>query len=172
MTTEEKLKRILPLTFEQILREFIPERDSHCKISNDLAVLLSVIDVDEEFIHVEFPNGLNNYTSPVLWRINEWRESYKRYARMKLHLELEGKVRNAEYSVIKRLIKQINHVIPSGDDRDLMAQVELRANGLVKRRELDRIKMFSVRVDELVEADRELKSFQTKLKQKKETETV
>ena len=169
MTQEEKLKRVIPLTFEQILHEFIPERDSRCRISNDLAVLLSVIDVDEEFIHIEFPNGLNNYTAPVLWRITEWRESYKRYERMKENLRLESAVRTAEQATIRKLLRQINHVIPPGDSRELQNSNEMQATVMVKHRKLDRIKMFSVRVDDLVEADKELRSFQQKLKTKKDT---
>lgn len=170
MTTEEKLKRTIPLTFEQILKEFIPERDSRCQIQNDLAVLLSVIDVEEEFIHVEFPNAMNNYTSPVLWRVAAWRESYMRYTRLKEYHELEHQLYHAEREVLRKLIKQINHVIPPGDSKDLASMNEMQARTLVKNRKLDRIKMFSVRVDDLVEADKKLKTFQQKLKQKKTNE--
>ena len=48
-------------------------------ISPEDAELISLIDSDEQFCHIELPNKENCLRIPRVWYINEWKSCYTRY---------------------------------------------------------------------------------------------
>ena len=165
MTAEEKLKRPVSFSFQHWLTEFIGDGDN-VAVLNDTAALLSVIDSSEEFIHVEYPNEINNFQRPVVWRIKAWRESQKRYEQFRHYTELERQVWLEEQDAIKRLLRQLNHHYPP-INKDMKHINEDEASRQVKARNLKRIKFYSVNLDDLLRADRDLADYRRKLKEKR-----
>ena len=165
-----KLDRIVPLTFGNLLREFLSQGDN-VKITADTAHTIETIDPEEEYIHVEWPNDINLYSSPVLWQKGAWLNHYQRYAALKELCGLESAVREAELSLMRRLLKQLNHFAPPFD-KEMVNRHKDRAVMLVKQRSYGVIKFYSVNVDELIKADKILTEYKLKLKDKREGKKV
>lgn len=159
---EQILDKTLPLNFRTWLHEFLGSGDN-VKVGNDVAALISVVDYTEVFTHVEYPNELNNYVTPVIWRIKAWREYAGRRTQRVTMSALENKVYDAERDLIRRLIKQLIHAWGDSIKRD----IESNAAEWVKKREYPRIKFFSCNLDALIKADKELLEYNKKLAAKK-----
>lgn len=167
MTTEDILNRQITLSVRQILFDLLGS-GRHVKISNDMAALLSVIDDAEQLVHIEWPNAVNSFDSPVLWNIREWRESYDRHCRIKEFAELQRQVRLHEQDTIRRFKKQLDHHFPP-----ICHELELSNHDesvtQVRKRNLNRLRFYNVKFDELLLADKALAAFESKLKaQRKE----
>jgi len=170
-TIDSKLNRPITLPLSKLLYELLGPYGEHVKISNDLAAMLSVIDATEELYHVEFPNVINNHDTPVLWRVASWRESYTRHCRIKEFADLQRQVWLQEQDLIRRLTRQINHFYPP-IIKELKQKNEEEAALLAKSRNYPRIKLYSVKVDDIIMADKAFAEFQRKLKEKKTGQKV
>ena len=136
-------------------------------VFSETARQTEVIDPDEEFVHVEWPNESNAYKRPVLWRRRAWMEHYARYQNVAERCRIYSRIFDAEMDVIRRLTRQLNHYRRPFGDKKIEVSNQERAALLVKTRNLATIKFFSVNLDCLVAADRELAEYRQKMKEKK-----
>jgi ribonuclease BN (tRNA processing enzyme) len=167
-----KIDRLVRLPFGLFLREFLGLKADNILVAYDTAKLVEIIDPEEEYIHIEWPNELNCYTSPAIWRKAAWMDYYIRYERLREHCNLENRVRDAELDTIRRLTRQLNHYRKPLGDKKVEKDNNERSAELVKRRDLSTIKFLSVNVDCLLAADKNLTDYRQKLKAQKEGKKI
>jgi len=93
-------------------------------VDNDDALLISDIDSDEEFCHVEFPSKENGLRVPRVWWINEWKSTYARYLIEKDRAEKQRKAWCLQQENAARIRKAM--ALKFGLDQDTVMAVAAR----------------------------------------------
>lgn len=119
-------KQQITLPFVKYITQVLTLFD-HRDVDSDLALIISEIDKDKSFCHVEFPDSHNTLSSPRLWDIKAWRVSQEKHERAKKLAEQTRLEIDNYRSNVHMLAEYLMSITGSSlDDSMELAQQKLR----------------------------------------------
>lgn len=101
----------ITVTFSEFL-EYVLEESDRARVKRPYhAALILAADPEERKVHVEFPNKDNSLIVPVVWRIKDWKDSYKRQMRLREISEIESQWRFKRDDMLEELAASIHTVM-------------------------------------------------------------
>lgn len=119
----------------------------------EIGILISQIDKDEEFTHIEFPPE-NSKEAPIVWDIRAWRETAEHRERLKAYLaESTAKSKQRE-SVRNKIAKELEKQFGiKGADKKTKAIVQTMIEKIITSRQASLSDVFGVDLDNVPEAE-------------------
>lgn len=145
------LNNIVLTEFLELVLGSVLERIS---ISPSLAKQIATVDSDEQYTHIEWPNDDNKLERPYLWRIDEWRTSYKRDTQRR---ELSARERTAHVHV-SELRAAMTTKIQSMTGLDANAAQEIAAQ-FIRTRNPQAAALFGIDIQPILRAEQELEDY-------------